>query len=104
MPEHEHREKLKERLINNFWYFISPLLMWARDILIKARVLKHNFRQPYVLGHLAPQKTVEEFVRHLEQFGFKNHFFAWDDPGQVHSLRLRDNFKYQYHLRIFHDN
>lgn len=95
---------LKEKIVNGFWNWTQPALMFARDLLIKLKLIKHDFRQPYILGYLKTNKTAEELVAHLANKGFRNHFFAWHDPGQKYSLRLRKNFKHQYHLRVFNDN
>jgi len=60
-------------------------------------------RQRWLLGSLAPGRTAEELLDHLVSQGFKNHFIAWQDDGQVASVRKLVGYRYQYHIRIFAD-
>jgi hypothetical protein len=63
----------------------------------------YTYRQNYVLGRLRRDKKVSEFLQYLAGIGFFNHFIAWEDDGQVASLRKLVDFKWQYHLRVFKD-
>ena len=85
-----------------FWFVITPFHPHVRDLLLYMRILRHQGRDNYLLGRLAPHQTVEGFVSYLLEQGFGNHFIAWEE-GQIVSLRYTPDFKYQYHIRIFHD-
>ena len=39
----------------------------------------------------------------IENHGFESYFLAWDDENQHCSLRFRESFTRQYHLRIYND-
>jgi len=90
------------------WRIYTPMHPAVRDFLGAVGLVNHTEkyprgRQPYILGHIAPGQTMQEFVAYVVGKGFGNHFVAFEDRGQVVSLRHVDNFKYQYHLRIFED-
>lgn len=99
----DYPSRLKERAKFLFWRFITPLHNPTRDLLLSAGMLKHHGRQKYLLGTLASGTTLERLVEHLLSEGWGNHFIAWEDDGQVISLRRTVSFKHQYHLRIFED-
>lgn len=86
-----------------FWRAITPFHSHIRDFLLYIRLLRHQGRQNYLLGRLAPGETIESIVGYLLQKGYGNHFIAWEDDGQVVSLRYVENFERQYHIRIFDD-
>ncbi len=66
--------------------------------------LHEKGRQPYHVGWIHPKKSLAELKRHLKQeWGFGNHFVAWEDPGQILSWRKLADFDDQYHLRVFED-
>lgn len=94
---------LSVRLRQFAWYFITPLFPYARTALTSLGLIRHNGRQNFLLGRLAPNRRLEDFQKFLEARGFGNHFVAWIDDGEVLSLRRRVNFTYQYHLRVFKD-
>jgi hypothetical protein len=53
---------------------------------------------------LAPHHTLAALKKHLySQWGFGNHFVAWEDSSQVLSWRKLTNFKEQYHIRLYSD-
>ncbi|MDB5244887.1 MAG: hypothetical protein JWN18_757 [Parcubacteria group bacterium] len=60
-------------------------------------------RQDYLFGILHPDRPLRDFVDHLVSHGFGNHFVAWKDSGEVISLRKPLDFRFQYHIRVFHD-
>jgi hypothetical protein len=95
---------LVDRLKALFWALIAPIFPHVRDGLLTFGILKHGIRQPYVLGRLAPGRTREGLAKHVEQYGFANHFIAWVDADEVMGLRKRDDFHRQYHLRVFKDD
>jgi len=84
-----------------FWRGVYPFFAHTRDFLVSLRIIHHNVRQRYLLGALAPQKTVEGLLAHLESVGFGNHFVAWIDEGELFGLRRLEGFERQYHVRIF---
>lgn len=96
---------LKQRIKKNLWRHIYPVFPWLQNHLLKWHLIWHEKgRQPYHIGWLAPDKTLEQLEKHLyTKWGFGNHFVAWKDNGQVLSWRKLTNFDYQYHLRVFKD-
>lgn len=94
-----------QKIKKNIWkkiYFIFP---WMQKHLLKWHLMWHEKgRQPYHIGWLAPGKTLEDLEKHLhENWGFGNHFVAWEDNGQVLSWRKLESFEKQWHLRVFKD-
>ncbi len=85
------------------WRVYSPYHHTVRDSVIALNLMKNRGRQPYLLGKIAPHLTVEQFVATLIEKGYAYHRVAWEDDGEVVSLRHVKNFIYQYHLRIFED-
>ncbi len=47
--------------------------------------------------------THEAVVQRLLDSGFGNNFVAWQDDGEIASLRMADGVTQQYHVRIFAD-
>ncbi len=94
---------LIDRLRYHVWRIITPLHRPARELLIYMRLLRNQGRQNYLLGKLAPGESIESFIEFLLDKGFGNHFVAFDDEGQVASLRYAPDFKHQYHVRVFED-
>jgi hypothetical protein len=86
-----------------FWRLYTPLHPYARDTLLALGILEHSGRQPFLIGVVAPEFSIEDTVAHLVERGFGNHFIAWKDEGEVVSLRRPDGFARQYHIRIFND-
>jgi hypothetical protein len=62
-----------------------------------------NGRQRYLLGRITPGRDVYDLIAYLATIGFKNHFIAWQDDGQIASVRKLVGYRYQYHIRIFAD-
>lgn len=96
-------QNLEYQLKFVFWRCITPFHNPVRDLLLHTGFIAHGGRQRYLLGHLAPHATLESLVEHLLAHGWGNHFIAWEDDGQVISLRKTDGFRRQYHLRVFAD-
>src|SRR5690242_9129247 len=86
-----------------FWQAMRPLHPFVRDILLRVGVIRHAGRQDYVLGTIAPGRTLKDFLAYLQGLGFGNHFIAWVDNEELIGLRRLDGFERQYHLRIFAD-
>ncbi len=103
-------ESFIQKLKYLFWRVYTPLHPFARDLAIKTRIVSlkkkealFGSRQHFLLGHIAPTETFESFVNYLISKGYGNHFVAWEDAGEVVSLRYTEHFAHQYHLRIFDD-
>jgi hypothetical protein len=94
-------QKFKKAL----WHQLYKFFPWLQGRLLQWHLIWHTKgRQPYHIGWLAPGKTLEELENHLHlQWGFGNHFIAWQDEDQVLSWRKLESFDYQYHLRVFSD-
>ena len=86
-----------------WWHWIYPIFPSVQRVLLKLRILHHRGRQPWRLGWLTPGRTLKSFYLYMLTQNFHNHFIAWQDDGQVLSIRRPDRFKYQYHLRVFND-
>lgn len=90
------------------WFFgiLFPLFRPIRGFIMKLGLVHHTpYRQPFLVGMLKPQFTVHDFKKRLHELGYINMPVAWDDPGQVCSMRKIDPIKvdYQYHIRLFAD-
>ncbi len=97
------KKSFSEQLKQIFWHFIYPVFPYLRNGLLKLKIIHHHGRQPFYLGHLAPNITTDKFVEHLHAHGFHRHIVAWHDDGEVLSFRKHDSFKYQHHIRLFKD-
>jgi hypothetical protein len=86
-----------------FWKVITPFHNFWRDFLLSSGILKHDCRQSYLIGELAPGRNIEDFLKYLERHGYGNHFIAWKDTDEIVSVRRLISFEHQYHLRIFSD-
>ncbi len=84
-----------------FWKAIYPVHGTGRDVLLSLGILHHEGRQNYLLGYIAPGRSMEDFVKHLETKNFLNHFVALRDDDEVVSVRYIVDFEHQYHLRVF---
>ena len=92
------------------WRVYTPLHPYMRNLALTLKVVTRDkkierwgHRQQFLLGQIAPSESVESVVRHLTTKGFGNHFVAWEDDGEVVSLRYSDDFATQYHVRVFED-
>lgn len=63
----------------------------------------HNFRQKFLLGRLNANYNKENLRMFLAQNGFEPALLAWQDPGEVLSMRKVDKEIFQYHVRLFID-
>jgi hypothetical protein len=84
-----------------FWKIITPFHNYWRDLLLSLGILKHEGRQHYVLGVVAPGKHLDDLLKHLEGRGWGNNFIAWKDEDEVVGVRKLESFERQYHIRIF---
>ncbi len=92
------------RLKYAFWRVYSPFHPLIRDAAVSLGIFKHDFRQDFLLGSIAPDLTIQEFISLLIPRGFGNHFVAWEDDGEIVSLRYVEDFVHQYHVRVFADH
>ena len=87
-----------------FWRLYTPYHTFFRDTLLKLGVIKHYVeRQHFLLGTLAPGHSLEEVISHLVAQGYGLQTVAWEDEGELLSLRRAEDFVRQYHLRVFRD-
>jgi hypothetical protein len=103
-------EALWDRAKYAFWRLYTPFHPFVRDLSLRigivsaeAKAERFGHRQRYLIGMIAPGETIESVVKHLIARGFYNHFVAWEDQGEVVSLRLTRQFSHQYHIRVFED-
>jgi len=96
-------DSLLHRMKYYFWYYYTPYHPYVRDGALSLNIVRTRGRQPYLLGKIAPGVSIEEFVTLLIKKGFAYHRVAWEDEGEVVSLRYVENFVHQYHLRVFED-
>jgi hypothetical protein len=92
-----------EKLKYLFWFLYTPIHPFGRDLFLKLGIVKHDIRQPFLIGRIDIDTSLENVVRALLLAGYGNHFVAWRDNGEIVSLRYADNFEYQHHIRIFSD-
>ena len=92
-----------DRLKYVAWSCITPAWPFIRDASVTLGVVAHDIRQPFLLGKLAQDRSMEDLVSFLIGRGYGNHFIAWKDTGEVLGLRKVENFFYQYHIRLFED-
>jgi hypothetical protein len=86
-----------------FWRFYTPFHPFVRDTSLSLGIVKHEGRDNFLIGKIAPHLTIEQFIQILLDNGYGNHFIAWHEEGELASLRYVDNFMYQYHIRVFED-
>jgi hypothetical protein len=86
-----------------FWKAIYPIHGTSRDLLLSLGILHHEGRQHYLLGRLAPGRSMAKFVKYLAAKNYLNHFVALKDDNEVVSVRRVVDFEHQYHLRVFKD-
>lgn len=81
------------------------LLFWVpatRRALETFRLVRNN-RQPFLIGKLKDEVTAERVITHLKYTGFDHTALAWQDHGQIASLRKLIDQERQCHIRIFND-
>jgi hypothetical protein len=92
------------RLKYGFWRVYTPLHPIVRNCALALHIVAPPAeRQNFLIGRIAPGISVNEIVNFLISQGYGNHFIAWEDTGQVVSLRRVVGFERQYHVRIFED-
>ena len=99
----QYPEELRHKLKYYFWKVYTPYHPFVRDLALRLKIIRHEGRQEFLLGHIKPEKSIREFIADCVRLGFGNHFVAWHDDGEIASLRIVEDFSRQYHLRIFTD-
>ncbi len=88
-----------QKSIQKIWYLFYPIFPQIEHRLL---FLHKNKRQRFLIGWLSPHHTLAGLKKHLsKEWGFGNHFVAWEDSSQVLSWRKLTSFKEQYHIRVF---
>ncbi len=96
-------DKAWDRVKYIIWRAYIPLHPHIRDLAIAFDTVQHSGRQPFLIGHVAPNIPIKSFILHLIDIGYGNHFVAWHDDDELISVRMTDGFTHQYHLRVFSD-
>lgn len=96
-------DRARDRAKYFFWRMVfTHIHCDLRDGLLKAKVIKHNGRQDYLIGTVDLNR-LGELLKHLRQQGFGGHNIAWEDDEELIGMRRLENFDFQYHIRIFKD-
>lgn len=85
-----------------WWAITSPFLL-IRWLLLKSRIIKHDIRQPFLIGQLREGKTPQSLFDHLISQGFTKNYLAWIDKGEAFGVRRLCGIHHQYHIRLFND-
>lgn len=88
------KKKLIWRIIYRVW---PPVLRVLETLKI------HNYRQPWLLGHLNKKYSKSDLRGVLEKDGFEDAILAWRDPGEILGMRKIDKKIFQYHIRLFNN-
>src|SRR3989344_967293 len=70
-------DNFTDRIKYYFWRLYAPYHPTVRDGVIALSIMKNRGRQPFLLGTLAPDISVEEFVSFLVEKGYAYHRVAW---------------------------
>ncbi|OGL94788.1 hypothetical protein A2348_04500 [Candidatus Uhrbacteria bacterium RIFOXYB12_FULL_58_10] len=98
------RLSLFDRFKASAWAVLAPVFPYVRDALLRLGIIRHNIRQNFLIGYLAPGRSVQGLIEHLKtHHGFCDHRIAWVDSDEIIGLRKLANFHFQYHLRVFMD-
>jgi hypothetical protein len=102
--------RFADRVKYIIWRIYTPFHPFVRDTALKLHIVsakakaeRWGSRQEFLLGTIAPGESIESLVQYLVGKGYGNHFVAWEDAGEMVSLRLAESFSHQYHVRIFND-
>ncbi len=78
---------------------IVPPVRW---LLTSVKIVDTS-RQPFLIGKLCSIEMAAHMIAQLKIEGFEHIHLAWEDAGQVATLRKLLNDERQLHLRIFED-
>jgi len=96
-------QKIWDAILKVFWFLISPPYPYIKNFFLEIGLIHHHGRQAYLFGKLKPNHSADEFELHLNQYGFRRHYIAWQDDGEILNMRKLENFHRQYHIRLFND-
>jgi len=85
------------------WKILEPIFPTVRDLWVWFGFIKHNQRQPYLLGKLKQSASLADLKKLLNQNGFNDDYLAWIDPDEILNMRKITDTIYQYHVRLFSD-
>jgi UDP-N-acetylmuramate dehydrogenase len=85
------------------WFWKNLYSIWPKFVSFIQKFGVHTFRQNFLIGMLNKDKTPEDFAKFLHNKGYTRAYMAWQDPGEILSLRKIVRYKYQYHIRLFND-
>lgn len=85
------------------WWAITPPFLVIRWLLLKSRIIKHDIRQPFLIGQLREGKTPQSLFDHVVAQGFTKNYLAWIDNGETFGVRRLCDIHHQYHIRLFDD-
>jgi hypothetical protein len=91
-------EELKKSWILRFVYKVLPPVLRVLE-----KLKFHNYKQPWVLGHLSKGYSKKDLRKLLVKNGFEDVILTWRDPGEVLGMRKVDKGVFQYHVRLFDD-
>lgn len=86
--------------------FVRPFFPFFQWLVLSLGIVKApDVRQPYSFGYLREGISTSDAKEHLRTQGFFMNRIAFNDPGQVLSMRRLCDKKpdWQYHIRIFED-
>ncbi|MFZ5391242.1 MAG: hypothetical protein ACOZAJ_03145 [Patescibacteria group bacterium] len=92
-----------EKIKRLAWKLFEPVFPSVRDLWVHLGFIKHNSRQPYLIGQLKSGLTEKDLRQKLTAAGFSNDYLAWIDPDEILNMRKVVNIIYQYHIRLFLD-
>jgi hypothetical protein len=94
-------ENPKQKILQKIWGWLYPIFPHIEHSFL---FFHNKKRQKYHVGWLAPHCTLVDLKKHLSsEWGFGNHFVAWEDSSQVLSWRKLTSFEEQYHIRVYSD-
>lgn len=85
-----------------FWKCMSHTYPYLRDALLAIKIVKHSGRQPFLIGKIKKECSLNDIMRHLEKEGYEKNVLAWIDDGEILSVRKKMG-SHQLHIRIFCD-
>lgn len=85
--------------------FVYKHFSMIEHLLFHTGIIEKNIdRQPYHIGWLAEDKTLEDLRFYLHsEWGFGNHFVSFTDKGQIINWRKLEPDGRQYHVRVYND-
>lgn len=86
---------------------LKPIFPFLRNISISCGIFRPHIegRGRFLVGYKKEDLTTNDFLKTLKSRGFFHQTMAYDEPGQLLSLRKLDptQLDHQYHVRLFND-